>query len=475
MAAATSAGRGSTSHQDVLKRIYEPDVRKTINENQVLSSRMARRTRMVPGLDVYLAIHKQFSEALGTSVNGIIPQAQTNVYSKAVYNMVRHYARIKLDNYLVKSAQSDPGSYLRAVDAEVTGMASSLNINQNEELYLSASGERARLSGASSAGLVLTVDPSGFADSATEGDQKVDLGTRYLRAGMLISVIVAQTGIPIGAAVSQAVLEIATVDSDTAITLTTAVSANEDSDNPADGDIIVRALSNSGPGGTVVQGTASEGGWALAGQGEMYGLLDIVATRDPGNGVTDFGDNDGTNTRGNIGGIDAALSGPFWQARERTLSTGTGSGTNTVAGAFQDDKLALLLSDIRKNSTGDATICITTYEVMHAIKSQWANARRIDWNGRMPRVDGWIPAIDFDGIPIVADRHCPPETLFALDENHLFFFQYNEGEWADINGQILIPDVGTSDTWSAQWFHYREFGCDMRHTSGRLNGILEAS
>jgi len=74
-------------------------------------------------------------------------------------------------------------------------------------------------------------------------------------------------------------------------------------------------------------------------------------------------------------------------------------------------------------------------------------------------LDGGWKALEYSGIPWVADADCPPNTIFFVDPEHLFLMQMSDWDWMDEDGAVLSR-VSGSDAYEAVLFWYADLATD---------------
>lgn len=164
---------------------------------------------------------------------------------------------------------------------------------------------------------------------------------------------------------------------------------------------------------------------------------------------------------GNVGGIDRTASGnEFWQSQRLHNS-----------GVARDISLPLIqdgITLIEKRSNGQPNLILCGYEVWTILMNELIASKR--WDGKETKLNGWARALMFNDVPIVRDKHCPPETMFILDTNMFTLYQNDEGKWMDEDGAILSRVPGRH-AYQAAWFKFCELVCHAPNAQCRIEDL----
>jgi len=89
-------------------------------------------------------------------------------------------------------------------------------------------------------------------------------------------------------------------------------------------------------------------------------------------------------------------------------------------------------------------------------------------------LNGGFKAMNYNGIPIVADRFCPEGTMYLLNTNDFTLHQLCDWQWlADDDGRVLKQIPG-KPVYTATLVKYAELICSCPNGQGMLSGITEA-
>ena len=167
---------------------------------------------------------------------------------------------------------------------------------------------------------------------------------------------------------------------------------------------------------------------------EMMGLLGIV---------------NNANTRDGqfIGALDRTVAANgFWNAN--VLANG-GNARNLTLDLMQQG------FDASEIEGGEVSLIITSY----AQRRRYLAIVKAD--GRFVnnlKMDGGFEALDYNGKPLVVDRHMQPGAMYFLDESTLEFYRMSDFDWMDEDGSVLSRVAGV-DAYEATLFKYATLGC----------------
>lgn len=89
-------------------------------------------------------------------------------------------------------------------------------------------------------------------------------------------------------------------------------------------------------------------------------------------------------------------------------------------------------------------------------------------------IAGGFKALSYNGIPIVADRFCPKNTMYFLNTNDFALHQLCDWQWlADEDGKILRQVPG-KPVYTATLVKYADLICSRPCGQGVIKGIVEA-
>lgn len=179
---------------------------------------------------------------------------------------------------------------------------------------------------------------------------------------------------------------------------------------------------------------------------EMMGLSGIVSTTDP--------------SSGSLQGL-AVATYPYWKAQ--ALSN---SGTNR---AISETLMQTALDNVEQNSDGQVSAIYTTYGVRRAYQAL-LTANKVYQNTM--DLKGGYKALDYNGLPLIADKDCQANKLYFVDESKLSLYRLSDVDWMQEDGAILSR-VSGYDAYEAVLYVYQELGCKARNAHCLLSDITE--
>lgn len=182
---------------------------------------------------------------------------------------------------------------------------------------------------------------------------------------------------------------------------------------------------------------------------ELWGLSAIIDSSDPATiaGATNY-----------FGLIQRSTSNNFWKAQEVDKTSSPALGL---------DDFETVISLVDKNSPGEVSLILSDYDQYRYHANLITPDRRYPTaNGEPSSLDGGYKAIDYNGIPHLRDKHCPPQTIYFLDESRYLYFTNLDWEWID-DGSILRK-VPNQDVYEGTLKAYKQLGCSLPSAQGKL-------
>ncbi|MFA5036099.1 MAG: phage major capsid protein [Candidatus Izemoplasmatales bacterium] len=244
-------------------------------------------------------------------------------------------------------------------------------------------------------------------------------GTNYLYDGIIVDVVDATTG-----AVEDEDVTLSTVNSTTACTASAALDANIE-----DNSKVVRANSTDGA-------------------GTSYEMMGIKGIADDGTYVV---------TLHNLSRDSYA----WWKCS--TFSTDSNAGTNRD---MDLDLIQAAITAVEKNG-GKTSMIISDHDMRDAYAALVVADKRFV---NTLNLDGGFKALEYNGIPWVAEIDCQPNTVFFLDMEHLFLMQMGDWKWMDRDGAVLSR-VSGKDAYEAAIVWYADLATDRPKAHSFLRDV----
>lgn len=406
----------------VLKYDYQGPVREQLNSATVLLKRLKRNTEDFIGKQAYLPVHVGRNVGIGARREShALPTAGYQQYDKALYNVTHQYGVIKLTGPVLAASKNNSGAFLKALDSEMQGLVRDLKTDVNRQLWHDGS-------------CILTQTNVTGASTSVEVNS-----TKFLQPGMAIDIRNGSDGAEVAA--GRTVSSI--TDDDTFVISGAAVTTDVN-------DVVIR---------DGVRGLSGDGFSAWGETMEMWGLEAIVSDADPGNGLTA--------TVGNI----ARASYAWWKAN--VIANG---GT---ARALTLDLMQQAFDESEIEGDTDPGLIVTN----HAIKRRYAalliSDKRYPPGGEIT-LDGGYSALEFNGVPLVADKDASQtlepgflKAMYFLAMGSLEFEVLEDWQWMQRDGAILHRVEGY-DQYTATMFAYIQLATNRPNANTKLADILES-
>jgi len=395
-----------SNFDEALRIDYLPVIREQLNNATVILSKLDRNERDVVGKQWQLVAHYQRNSGVGAGSETGLPTAGQQKYKNPYGNVKYNRGRIQVSGPVMKASDKERGAIVRALDAEIQGVTRDLKKEINYQLFNDGTAVRALVNGDPGTGTTLTVDTP---------------GTLYFFDGMKIDILNPADG---SVRTGSSGITVSTVASSTQLTMSAALNAAVE-----DNDYVTRA------GATDQSGTSYE----------MMGLKGIV---DDGTYVT---------TLHNI----SRSTYPWWKCS--TFSNDDNSGTNRD---LTLDLIQQAITAVEKNG-GEVNMIISDHDLRDAYAALVVADKRFV---NTLELDGGWKALEYNGIPWVADVDCPPNTIFFIDTRHLQIMQMSDWDWMDKDGAVLSR-VADSDAYEAVLFWYAELATDRPRAHSFLRDV----
>lgn len=395
-----------STFDEALKIDYLPVVREQLNNARVLTSKIERNSRDVSGKQWQVTTHTARNSGVGAGTEVGLPTAGNQAYANPYGTVKFNRGRIQVSGPTIEASKDSKGAIVRALESEIKGVTEDLKREVNYQFFNDGSAVRAIINGDPGTEVTLTLD---------------NPGTRWLSEGMLVDILDPSTGVATTAGTG---LTLSTISSSTAAKLSAAANADV-----ADNDIVTRAGATNGAGVSY----------------EMMGLKGII---DDGTYVT---------TLHNIN----RTTSPYWNC-----ST---SATDSNAGTLRDMTLELIQSQVTavEANGGKTTLIISDHAMRDAYAALVVADKRFV---NTMKLDGGFMALEYNGIPWVADADCSPNTVYFIDTDHLEIMQMSDWSWMDRDGAILSR-VSGADAYEAVLYWYADLTTDKPRAHSFLRDV----
>lgn len=403
-----------TGAQYALKVRYLGTIRKQFNESTVFFTKLAKRTEPVTGKSFTIALHTagQATAGLGAADGGALKDPSSQTIVNAIIPNSYQYSSMRITGPTIAASRDNVGAMANMLEFEVDNLLKNMKRSFNRQFHSDGTDALAYWTGAD--------DSSGATVDDGQGNAFV-----HLPAGAGTYDLIDATDNSTKLGDSIVVTRGAKAATNYAVTWTGTVSGSADADYLVFEDTL---------------------GY------QMMGLAGIVSAADPPLGA--------------LQGIAAATAGnEYWQAR-----TNTGSGTLRQ---FDFADLQSVIDDIASStnySESDIDLLLTNYPVRREYFKACIVERR---HVNTMELDGGFKALDYNGIPFVADAQCKRNRIYVLAMKSLALMRMSDFEWLDRDGSYLSR-VDGYDAYTATLYHYGNLMVYDRNANGLYSDILES-
>lgn len=440
---------------DVLLEDYLPRARELFNTSTILRQRIRRKKVQVGGRDFNYGIKANRNESAGGRLNSTsttlssmpaLPTAGSLGYDAAKFKLINLYQTFFIHGDLI--ASSDKASLVNALDEETKAATSRLSEEENVQAFGLGTHAIGRILSGGGTGTLVLYNTYPYA------------GNKYMRVGMRLVANPSTND-------SGVQLVVATVSSDgVTITVTAEACSYNGSGSPnvnqsANDDLLFYGEARG------VAGSASAEGFGAA----IYGILAGMEYRNPSEvayanatNVTTSGD-----TNGYFGNVDRDAAGnAYWQGNVSNGADNAGAATGTIEMMHR----MMHLADIAQQ--GNIDLIVTT----HALLRQYCRGASRVWNDMIKTIDRGYKMALFNGVEVIADRHCPTGVMAFLDTSSWDWCYSEDINFQDYGGAVLEranSSVGRHDVWQGTLVAREQLACNNPGKNALIYGISETT
>lgn len=413
----------------LLKQFYGVDTVTELVKKRAPFYMRLKKSKMVSadGRQVIVPLHTARNVGVGArGENGNLPTAGNQAYVDLTIPYRYNHARIQLSAQVMKQSRTSEGAFEHAADSEIKGAINDMARDISRQLQGFGDGTLCNVSGTPSSTTINLVNGQGVADND-------DVPARFILPGMIIAFIKAD----------------GTID---AVRTVSSVAANQQS------IVLTSSYSAAEAGVKVVRAstTADAAAADVAYNNEIMGLLGMV---DDGSYVTSyFSVTRSSNTKLNAYRLDL------------------GEGNLTL------DAIQKCFDGVDQSSDGYPSLLLghhntrREYLALLTVMKRYINERALSPDGGV-KGGGIKSDIEFNEVPMKADRDTPLGLLYGVDESAFERFELTEG-WADEDGTVLLRLSGT-DGYEARYRKFANVAClapnkNFVLSSIKINSSVEA-
>ena len=137
--------------------------------------------------------------------------------------------------------------------------------------------------------------------------------------------------------------------------------------------------------------------------------------------------------------------------------------------AITEGLMQTAIDTTETSSDGTTKAILTSFGVRRAYQALLTTNRRYE---ATLDLKGGRKALDYNGLPLIADKDAPTGKVFFLDTDYLKVYQLSDIDWMSEDGAILSR-VANKDSYGAVLYRYLELGCSSRNSQTLLSDITE--
>lgn len=144
--------------------------------------------------------------------------------------------------------------------------------------------------------------------------------------------------------------------------------------------------------------------------------------------------------------------------------------TDTVTN-ITETEIQTVIDELESFSGSTADYIVCSYGVRRAYQ---AYMRSKSSNIEFTNLDGGFKALSYNGIPLVADRFCPANTMYILSAKDFNLHQLCDWRWLEGEHGQVLKQIAGKPSYSATLVKYADLICNKPNAQAKLTGITEA-
>lgn len=142
----------------------------------------------------------------------------------------------------------------------------------------------------------------------------------------------------------------------------------------------------------------------------------------------------------------------------------------TDVGEITEAKVQEAIDEVEERSGSKINFIVCSWGVRRAFAAALAPYRRME----AMQLEGGFTALSFNGIPVVADRFCPENTMYLLNTDDFSLHQLCDWQWMEGEDGKVLKQIANKAAYSATLVKYAELLCTRPAGQAQLTGITEA-
>ncbi len=172
-----------------------------------------------------------------------------------------------------------------------------------------------------------------------------------------------------------------------------------------------------------------------------------------------------------ITGLKALFTAPTLYGLDRNdyLNYWLKPYTADKVGELTEVKLQTAIDTVEERTGGKIDFIVTSPGVRRAFAETLSKYRSIDTMD----LEGGFSALSFNGIPVVADRFCPKNTVFLLSTPDFALHQLCDWQWLEGEDGKILKQIPGKPVYTATLVKYAELMCYRPCGQAMLTGVTE--
>lgn len=140
-------------------------------------------------------------------------------------------------------------------------------------------------------------------------------------------------------------------------------------------------------------------------------------------------------------------------------------------GTLTEAKLQKAIDNLENIGGNTPDVIVTGFGVRRAIVSLLSTNRR-----SLDTLDiaGGFKSVSFNGIPVIADRFCPRNTIYILNSKDFALHQLCDWQWLSGDDGKVLRQIPGKPVYTATLVKYAELMCSRPYAQAMLKGVTEA-
>lgn len=172
-----------------------------------------------------------------------------------------------------------------------------------------------------------------------------------------------------------------------------------------------------------------------------------------------------------ITGLKSIFEDTYLYGVDRTFLSSLKPYTKDGVGEISESVIQTAIDEIEEVSGSRVNFIVCSWGVRRALVEHYKQYKVM-----MPsmELEGGFKALNFNGIPVVADRFCPEGTMYLLNTDDFKIHQLCDWKWLEGEDGKILKQVPGKPVYTATLVKYAELMCERPNGQGRLTGITEA-